>query len=68
MVASCNNDMHAEESLGMRLEKSDHMIEHHMYMNNIECGNLQAVILEVKVMMDELLECEEKSGHVKKRM
>ena len=41
-----------------------------MYMNNniIECGHLQSVILEVKVVMDESLECEERSGHVKKRM
>ena len=56
MVASCNNCMHAEESLGTMLEKSAHMLQHHMYTNNIECGNLHAVILEVKVVMNELLE------------
>ena len=60
MVASCNNCMHAEESLGTRLEKStylnvtaSHVHEQKFYR---ECGNLHAVILEVKVVMNEPLE------------
>ena len=47
MVASCNNCMHAEESLGTSVH------EQKFYR---ECGNLQAVILEVKVVMNEPLE------------
>ena len=46
-VASCNNFMHAEESLG------PHVIVSHVHEQYRECGNSQTVILEVKVYSDE---------------
>ena len=51
MVTSCNNDMHAEESLGTRLEKSPHMlyIASHVYE---QYRNLQTVNLVYSVIRD----------------
>ena len=54
MVASCNNCIHAEESLGTRLEKSVTASQVHEQYREYE--NLQTVILEVKVVRNESLE------------
>ena len=58
MVASCNNCIHAArgESGDEARKKCPHVIASHVREQYRECGNLQAVILEVKVVMNESLE------------
>ena len=67
MVASCNKLHACRGQSGVEArDKCPHVIVSqvyniymYMYMNNIqcrECGNLHAVILEVKVVMNESLE------------
>ena len=56
MVASCNSCMHAEESQpgDEAREKCPHVIASHVHEQYRQCGNLHAVILVVKVVMNEM--------------